>query len=108
MRVYEKKWCKKCGSKLQKWGKNKSGSVRFRCSKCKLIQTRKRTDISGINHRKIFVRWLLGKLELSWYATKYSVSRQTLCNWFAPFWLEEPQPKEADIRDAVSSPPFTA
>lgn len=101
MRGYEKKWCKKCGSRLQKWGKNKSGSVRFRCSECKLIQTRKRSDITRINHKKVFIEWLLGKLELSWYAAKYGITRQTLFNWFTPFWLEEPLPKLVDIRDDV-------
>lgn len=98
---YEKKWCKKCGSKLHKWGSNSSGSPRFRCTSCKLIQTRRRADISIGNHRKLFVRWLLGKLELSAYATKYGVTRQTLYNWFQPFWSEEPVPKKVDIRNKV-------
>lgn len=86
---------------MQKWGKDARGKPRFRCSSCKLSTQRKRIDVTQKHRLELFRTWLLGKLELSWYATKYGVSRQTLFNWFTPFWLEEPLPKEVDIRNRV-------
>lgn len=98
---YEKKWCKKCGSKLQKWGKNRDDSQRYFCKKCKQTKTRKRPDITNINHNKLFVEWLLGKLSLSETSLKYGVKRQTLHRWFQPFWEEEPSPKLVNISGKV-------
>jgi hypothetical protein len=86
---------------MQKWGKDVRGKPRFRCPTCKISTQRKRTDVTQKHRLELFTTWLLGKLELGWYATKYGVSRQTLFNWFVPFWLVEPQPKTVNIRDAV-------
>lgn len=86
---HEKKQCKKCGFLLQKWGKNASGSQRFRCVRCGLCDTRKRTDISQLNHQKIYEEWLLSKHTLSEFGEKYGVNRRTLDRWFAPFRTTE-------------------
>lgn len=86
---YEKKCCKTCETSLQKWGKNKSGSQRYRCPNCGLSDTRKRTDISQTNHKKIYEKWLLSKFTLEDFAKKYRVTRRTLDNWFAPFRNQE-------------------
>jgi len=98
---YEKKWCKKCKSKLQKWGKNRDGSQRYFCKKCVQIKTRKRPEIAQINHKKIFINWLLGKQSLAEIAQRYAVTNRTLNNWFTPFWNEEPLPEIKNIADQV-------
>ncbi|MBU1885402.1 transposase [Patescibacteria group bacterium] len=99
--ICEKKWCKKCGKKLQKWGKNKNGSQRYFCKKCKQTNTRKRPEISQINHNKIFINWLLGKDSKDEVASDYGVSRRTLVNWFSSFWDDEPVSKQTDISNKV-------
>ena len=86
---------------MQKWGKDARGKPRFRCSVCGLSAQRKRNDVTQRHRFQLFQAWLLGKLELSWYAKKYGVTRQTLSNWFAPFWQKEPVPIAVDIRDSV-------
>lgn len=91
-RSYEKKCCKLCGSTLQKWGKNKSGSSRYRCPQCGKSVTRNRDDLSVINHQKIYEEWLFSKLTLSDFALKYQVTRRTLDNWFSPFRTKEIDP----------------
>lgn len=86
---------------MQKWGKDARGKPRFRCSSCGVSTQRKRSDVTQKYRFQLFRTWLLGKLELGWYAEKYGVSRQTLFNWFAPFWLEEPKHKKVDTCDSV-------
>lgn len=75
---------------MQKWGKDARGKTRFRCNKCKVSGSRKRSDLSKKYKKNLFVKWLLGKESLSEIAPRYKVSRQTLCDWFQPFWNEEP------------------
>jgi transposase-like protein len=99
--IYEKKWCQKCGEKLQKWGKNRDGSQRYFCKNCQQTKTRKRPEISQINHEKVFRNWLLGKYSKEEIADKYGVSRRTLVNWFQPFWNNEPTPKKINISNKV-------
>ena len=86
---------------MQKWGKNRKGSQRYFCRFCNNSETRKRPEIVEINHEKIFVSWLLGKLSKSEIAEKYGVTRRTLVTWFAPFWSKEPLPKEVSIANKV-------
>lgn len=86
---YEKKYCKTCGGWLQKWGKNKSGSQRFRCLKCGGCDTRKRVELTHLNHQKIYEDWLLSKFTLTDFGKKYDVDRRTLNRWFVPFRNQE-------------------
>lgn len=86
---------------MQKWGKNRNGTTRFRCRNCRTSTTRRRLDLSQKYKQQLFQRWLLSKLELSSYAQKYGVTRQTLHHWFKPFWLQEPTPRLVNIRDQV-------
>ncbi len=86
---------------MQKWGKNKNGSIRFRCKFCSKSKTRKRSDLSKKYKKELFQKWLLGKLSLSEIAEKYHVTRQTLYAWFAPFWSKEPTPKQVKIANKV-------
>lgn len=99
--MYEKKWCKQCGKKLEKWGKNRSGSQRFRCKSCGVSQTKKRPDLRFLNRKKIFHEWLLGKQELGVFADRYGVSTRTLSNWFTDFWDQGIDPKNLSISDRV-------
>lgn len=99
--IYEKKLCKSCGSRLQKWGFNTSGSQRFRCPKCRQSDTRNRSDLSLINHRKLYEEWLLSKLTLTDFGIKYSVNRRTLDRWFKPFRDEEITPHGHHVGEEV-------
>lgn len=98
---YEKKWCKKCGKKLQKWGKDSRGKQRFRCSFCKQGETRKRSDLTTVNHKKIFDEWIGGKNELEYFAQKYGVSTRTLNRWFTDFWIQKIEPKNLSISNQI-------
>ena len=99
--IYEKKWCQNCGEKLQKWGKNRDGSQRYFCKNCQQTKTRKRPELTQINHKKIFSGWLVGKQSLTDFSDKYDVSIRTLIRWFTLFWSEEPQPGETNISNQV-------
>jgi len=99
--IYEKKWCQNCGRKLIKWGKNRDGSQRYFCKNCQQTKTRKRPEISQINHENLFKSWLLGKYSKEEIVSKYSVSRRTLTNWFKSFWKSEPEPKQLNISGKV-------
>ena len=86
---------------MQKWGKNRNGSVRFRCKFCKVSKTRKRTDLTQKYKKELFNNWLLGKQTLTEISQQYGVTIRTLNNWFTPFWNEEPQPKEVNFANQV-------
>ena len=51
--------CPACGSICVKYGKNKSGSQRWRCKSCASIYTPKIDNTS--KQLKIFLKWLFGK-----------------------------------------------
>lgn len=77
--------CGKCGAALQKWGKNKSGSQRYRCKKCGICKTRKREDLTLINRQEKYEEYLVGKWSQSELAAKQKVSRRTINRHFSPF-----------------------
>ena len=86
---------------MQKWGKNRNGSVRWRCKLCGVSHTRKRSDLTQKYKRALFKKWLLGKQSLVEIALKYNASSRTLHSWFTPFWEEEPQPKQIKLSNYV-------
>jgi hypothetical protein len=86
---------------MQKWGKNRNGSTRFRCKFCSKSKTRKRSDLSKKYKEELFQKWLLGKLSLSEISVKYNVTVRTLNNWFTPFWRKEPIPKQISIASKI-------
>lgn len=86
---------------MQKWGKNSSGSVRFRCSTCHQTGTRKRSDIVSASHQELYQKWLLSKNTLSDFSLKYGVTRRTLDNWFKPFRDIEVLPKAVSGAEKV-------
>ena len=86
---------------MQKWGKNRTGSVRWRCSSCRKSETRKRPDLDKKYRELLFKKWLLRIHSLTEIAIHSSVSLKTISRWFAPMWAKEPQPKEMNIRDQV-------
>jgi hypothetical protein len=55
------RYCSTCHSKLQKWGKTKAGTPRWRCPQCTSTNTRARPDIAKALILERFVTWLLGK-----------------------------------------------
>lgn len=77
---------------MQKWGKQKSGTSRFRCSSCGLNGVRERGDLTQKYHRELYQNWLLSKLTLSDFGVAYKVTRRTLDRWFTPFRDEEITP----------------
>ncbi len=86
---------------MQKWGKNRNSSTRFRCKFCKISRTRKRSDLTQKYKKILFSKWLLGKLSLSEISVKYRVSSKTIYRWFQPFWNEEPTSKSVNISGRV-------
>ena len=86
---------------LQKWGKNTSGSQRYRCPTCGRSDTRNRFDIATLNHHKLYEEWLLSKRTLSDFGIKYEVHRRTLDRWFQPFRDQDIVPNEVCCRDEV-------
>lgn len=86
---------------MQKWGKNRNGSTRFRCKFCNVSKTRKRRDLSQKYQFELFQKWLLGKQSLGEISQEYSVTIRTLNNWFAPFWSKEPTPNLINIADKI-------
>lgn len=55
------RYCSTCKSKLQKWGRTKAGSPRWRCPKCKGTAVRDRPDLTKALMLERFVAWLLSK-----------------------------------------------
>lgn len=53
------RYCKKCDTRLQKWGKHASGTVRWRCPKCKISRVLKRHDIKNIHAENRLEKWVL-------------------------------------------------
>lgn len=86
---------------MQKWGKNRNGSTRFRCKFCSVSKTRKRSDLSEKYQIKLFQKWLLGKQSLSGISQEYGVTIRTLNNWFTPFWNKEPTPNQTNIANKI-------
>lgn len=86
---------------MQKWGRNRSGSIRWRCKFCRVSKTKKRSDLSEKYKLELFQKWLLGKLSKEEIAKKYCVNRKTLTRWFAPFWSKEPIPQQTNIANQI-------
>jgi hypothetical protein len=86
---------------LRKWGKNKSGSQKYRCVVCEHNSTRKRVDLEVLHHQKIYEDWLTSKQTLTECAVTHGVTRQTLNNWFLPFREVEIVPTPVMVREAV-------
>jgi len=86
---------------MQKWGKNRNGSNRFRCKFCRVSKTRKRSDLSQKYQLGLFQNWLLGKHSKDEIADRYNVDRKTLTRWFTPFWNLEPTPKQTKIASKI-------
>lgn len=86
---------------MQKWGKNKSGSQRFKCKFCESSETLKRTDLSKKYKNIAFQKWLLGKNSLAEIAQENDVTIRTLNNWFSHFWDKTIPKKKIHISDKV-------
>lgn len=70
---------------MQKWGKHRNGTPRYRCIHCKTSQTWKRPDLTIKNRQDLYQTWLTSKYTLEEFAAKYHITRRTLYNWFTPF-----------------------
>lgn len=55
------RYCSTCHTKLQKWGKTKAGTPRWRCPQCASTNIRARPDRAKALRLEQFVTWLLGK-----------------------------------------------
>lgn len=86
---------------MVKWGKNQSGSQKFKCISCRRSWTDKRAKTTTYFHKKIFHEWISGKQELEYFSNKYSVTTRTLHNWFKGFWAESIQPQNLSISNQI-------
>ena len=68
---------------------------------CGTCDTRKRADISQLNHHKLYEEWLNSKFTLSDFATKYGVDRKTIDRWFSPFRTAEITGVPVSVADTV-------
>jgi hypothetical protein len=86
---------------MQKWGTNRNGSTRFRCTFCSVSTTRKRRDLSQKYKEELFQKWLLGKQSLYELSKAYGVTIRTFNNWFTSFWNVEPAPIQIHIAHQI-------
>lgn len=75
---------------MQRWGATAAGTNRYRCTSCRITGVRKRPDNHVRYHRRLFLRWSMGKSTLSELASATGKTRQTLTAWFRPFWSDPP------------------
>jgi hypothetical protein len=86
---------------MQKWGKQNSGSQRYRCPKCGLNGVVQRKDLTQKYRRELYETWLLSKFTLTDFARKYGITRQTLDRWFAPFRDVEIVPSNHSVQSDI-------
>lgn len=88
-----RKHCPTCSKPMQHWGRHPSGSRRWRCQDCGKNAVRKRKDNREKTRLSLFVHWLKSKDTLTEVSRNIGVSRQTLNEWFRPFWGKPPEPQ---------------
>lgn len=86
---------------MQKWGKQNSGSQRYRCPRCGLNGVVQRVDLIQKYRKKLYEKWLLSKFTLTDFARKYDITRQTLDRWFSPFRDEEITPNPHSVQSDI-------
>lgn len=85
-----------------RWGKTKTGKIRWRCENCKVSSVRRRKDTSSRNVNTLFKTWILGMNSTKTIAKKKHISRMTISRRFKEQWKKElhsPFPKL--IKDVV-------
>lgn len=85
------RYCSTCKTKLQKWGKTKAGTQRWRCPKCTGTQVRKRPDLVKGLALERFISWLLGKQ--SQVELPIGITDRTWRNQTAWCWSITPKPE---------------
>lgn len=78
---------------MQRWGRQKSGSKRWRCPNCGKNTVWKRKDNRTRSRLFLFVKWLTAKHTLAETAGASKVSVKTLERRFVDLWRELPKPK---------------
>lgn len=74
-----------------KHGLTRAGAQRFRCAPCDITAVRRRPDNSERRWRRLFLRWVTGKLTVSDIARDAGVSGKTVQRRFGPFWRKPPR-----------------
>lgn len=88
-----KKQCLVCLKPMQRWGKQPSGNIRWRCDKCGVSSIRKRQDNRYRKRLSLFVKWLMSKMTLLDVAKQIHGSARSVRRWFEPLWQVPPKPK---------------
>ena len=88
--------CPSCGQVCTKYGKNRSGSQRWRCSKCSMIITPKIDNTT--KQLQVFLKWLFGRQTQK----EMPGERRTFRRKTARFWNLWPMPPKIESsRDVV-------
>lgn len=72
-----------------RWGKTRTGKVRWRCKKCKVSGIKRRKDTVSRNVNTLFKTWILGMNPTKSIAKKKHVSRRTIVRRFEEQWTKE-------------------
>jgi hypothetical protein len=74
---------------------------RYFCPHCKASSTRKRKDISNINHQKLLNKWLFDSFHLNDISDWNKVSMMTLWRWFDKVDLSKIEPPITDAAGKI-------
>lgn len=83
--------CKACNKHLQRYGKTKKGTTRYRCSGCgktTVSYQKKRPGKKPYFH--LFREYVLDGITYQYLAKKNQVTKRTLINWFHIFFKQDP------------------
>lgn len=86
---------------MQKRGKTSRNKQRWFCSLCNKSSLYTRHDTTLIARRKLYLSWVRGTHTVTDIAIKNNVTRQTIHQWFIPFWKEPPRPKSVAYDDGI-------
>lgn len=78
---------------MQRWGKTRAGTQRYRCRLCATTAVRSRPDSRARIYQRLFVRWLTKSTHLVGLARENHCTIRTLQTRFKSYWSFEPRPK---------------
>ncbi len=92
---------------MYRYGYTSTHKQRWRCKRCHLTRVTSRPDIVQKSRYNLFIKWLTTSTRLEDIAKTYKVSRQTIYQWFQPFWQQELSKNNKKVyladRDQISS-----
>ena len=78
---------------MQKWGRTKTGKVRWFCRLCAKSSVQKRPDLKRRWRLHLFLSWLIGTNSLDQISATHFCARETLSRSFSTFWDNLPTPE---------------